>query len=369
VTQVVPFLNARVQGLYKLGRDGIIPTSRVIYNGVTGKPIDGTDAQKAQQFSVVTGAVVLASMMLYMAFKDDDEFKKREQWDRDNFWWIKLPGMDSALRVPKPFEIGAFGTLAERLTEQMIDKGAEGRVFEQSMKRMLTDTFAINPMPQVFKPLVDLYANKDSFTGAPIETAGMERLSKAERIATNTSPLAIALSKVANVFLPESMEASPVQADYAVKAYLGWLGATIAGTSHYAMMPFSKGAYPDQNWTETMSMGFIKTLPAAQSGYVTSFYENMKLMSQAYADMRHYAEIGESDKVQKLIEEKGDEIAMAKFYDKTSKDMAKIRQAINVIQADTTMTGSQKRQEIDRMKILIGELAKQAEDARKSLRK
>ncbi len=369
VTQVVPFLNARVQGLYKLGRDGIIPTSRVIYNGLTGKEITGTDKQRAQQFSVVAGATVLASMMLYMAFKDDDEFKKREQWDRDNFWWIKLPGMDSALRVPKPFEIGAFGTLAERLTEQMIDKGAEGRVFEQSLKRMLTDTFAINPMPQVFKPLVDLYANKDSFTGAPIETAGMERLSKAERIATNTSPLAIALSKVANVFLPESMEASPVQADYAIKAYLGWMGATIAGTSHYAMMPFSKGAYPDQNWTETMSMGFIKTLPAAQSGYVTSFYENMKLISQAYADMRHYAEIGESDKVQKLIEEKGDEIAMAKFYDKTSKDMAKIRQAINVIQADTTMTGSQKRQEIDRMKILIGELAKQAEDARKSLRK
>lgn len=369
VTQVVPFLNARVQGLYKLGRDGIIPTSRVIYNTVTGKPIEDSDAKRAQQFSIVSGAVVLASVMLYMAFKDDDEFKKREQWDRDNFWWIKLPGMDSALRVPKPFEIGAFGTLAERLVEQMADKGAEGRVFEQSLKRMLTDTFAINPMPQVFKPLVDLYANKDSFTGAPIETAGMERLSKAERIASNTSPLAIALSKVTNVFLPESMEASPVQADYAIKAYFGWLGATIAGTSHYAMMPFSKGAYPDHNWTETMSMGFIKTLPATQSGYVTSFYENMKLMSQAYADMRHYAEIGESEKVQKLLEEKGDQIGLAKFYDQTSKDMAKIRQVINFIQTDKTMTGSQKRQEIDRLKMLIGELAKQAEDVRKSMRK
>jgi hypothetical protein len=54
------------------------------------------------------GAVALASLMLYMAFKDDDEFKKREQWDRDNFWWFKLPGMDSAIRVPKPFEIGAL---------------------------------------------------------------------------------------------------------------------------------------------------------------------------------------------------------------------------------------------------------------------
>ena len=369
VTQVVPFLNARIQGLYKLGRDGIVPTGRVLYNSVTGEESDATDKQKAQQFSVVSSAVVLASLMLYLAFKDDEDFKKREQWDRDNFWWFKLPGMGAAVRIPKPFEIGAFGTLAERTAEQIFDKDAEGRVFEQSLKRMLTDTFAINPMPQMFKPLVDLYANKDSFTGAPIETAGMERLSKAERIATGTSPLAIALSKVSNVFLPESMETSPVQADYAIKAYFGWLGATISATSHYAVMPFAKGAYPDHNWTDTISMGFVKTLPSTQSGYVTAFYENMKIIEQSYADMRHYSEIGESAKVQQIIEEQGDKIAMAKFYDKTSKDMSKVRQVINFIQSDQTMSGAAKREEIDRLKILIGELAKQAEDVRKSMRK
>ena len=368
VTQVIPFLNARIQGLYKLGRDGIIPTSRVLYNSVTGKPLDLTDKQKAQQFSIVSGAVVLASLMLYMAFKDDDEFKKREQWDRDNFWWFRLPGMEAAIRIPKPFEIGAMGTFAERIAEQMFDEGAEGRVFEQSMKRMLTDTFAINPIPQMIKPLVDLYANKDSFTGAPIETAGMERLSKAERVAINTSPLAKALSQVANVFLPEATEVSPVQTDYAIKAYLGWMGATISATSHYAVMPFSKSAYPDHNWTDTMSLGLVRTLPANQSGYVTSFYENMKTIEQAYADMRHYAELGQAEKVQQILEEKGDKIQLAKFYDKTSKDMAKVRQAIQVIQRDETMDGAQKREEIDRLKQLIGDLAKQAEDVRKSLR-
>jgi hypothetical protein len=369
VTQVVPFLNARVQGLYKLGRDGIIPTSRVIYNSVTGKPIEGTDKQRAQQFSVVTGAVVLASIMLYMAFKDDDEFKKREQWDRDNFWWFKLPGMDSAMRVPKPFEIGAFGTLAERLTEQMIDKGAEGKAFEQSMKRMLTDTFAINPIPQMIKPLVDLYANKDSFTGAPIETAGMERLSKEQRIAEKTSPLAIALSKVSNVFLPESTEISPVQTDYAIKAYLGWLGGTISWSSHYAVQPFSKSAYPDNDWKETFSMGFIKSLPATQSKYVTAFYENNKEISQAYADMRHFAQLGEADKVQEILKEKGDKIAMAKFYDNASKDMAKVRQAIQAIRNDEQMSGAQKKEEIDRLKVLIGEIARQMEEARLAVKK
>jgi len=367
VTQVVPFLNARVQGLYKLGRDGLNPTVRVIYNSVTGKPIELTDKQKAQQFSTVMTAVALASLMLYMAFKDDEEFKKREEWDRDNFWWFRLPGMETAIRVPKPFEIGAFGTIAERTAEQIMDKSAEGKTFEKSLKRMLTDTFAINPVPQMIRPLIDLYANKDSFTGAPIETAGMERLSKEQRIAEKTSPLAIALSKVTNVFLPESAEVSPVQTDYAIKSYFGWLGGTASATSHYAVMPFSKSAYPDQNWAETMSLGFVKSLPTSQSKYVTAFYENNKEISQAYADMRHYAEIGETEKAQKIMQEKGDQIAMAKFYDKASKDMSKVRQVILHIRADENMSGAQKKEEIDRLKILIGQIAEQMEDARKAL--
>jgi hypothetical protein len=371
VTQVVPFLNARVQGLYKLGRDGLIPTSRVIYNTVTGKPDESTksDKKRAEQFGIVMGAVALASLMLYMAFKDDEEFKKREQWDRDNFWWFKLPGMEAAFRVPKPFEIGALGTVAERVAEQIMDQGVEGKIFGQSLSRMMTDTFAINPTPQMFKPLIDLYSNKDSFTGAPIETAGMERLSKAERIADRTSPLAIGLSKVSNVFLPESMEVSPVQTDYTIKAYLGWLGGTISATSHYAVQPFSKSAYPDANWTETMSMGFIKSLPATQSKYVTAFYENNKEISQAYADMRHFAQLGQADKVQEILQEKGDKIAMAKFYDNASKDMSKMRQAIQAIRNDKEMTGAQKKEEIDRMKIIIGEIAKQMEDARIMVKK
>ena len=139
--------------------------------------------------------------------------------------------------------------------------------------RSLTDTFAVNS-PQIVKPLIDLYANKDSFTGAPIETAGMERLSKEMRIAEKTSPLAIALSQTSNVFLPESAEMSPVQMDYAIKAFFGWAGGTAAWISNYAVMPFSKSAYPDNDWKETLSMGFIKSLPATQSKYVTAFYEN-----------------------------------------------------------------------------------------------
>jgi hypothetical protein len=362
-TQVIPFLNARVQGLYKLGRDGLIPTARLIYNTKTGKPIDATDRQKAVQFSIVMSAVALASMSLYMIFKDDEEFKKREQWDRDNFWWIRIPGMEKALRIPKPFEIGAFGTMAERTLEQILDKDVEGRVFGESVKRMFVDTFAINH-PQFYRPLLDLYANKDSFTGAPIETRGMEELSKAQRMTDKTSPLAIGVSRLQNVFVPESLEVSPVQTEYAIKAYFGWLGGTAEFVSHYAMMPFSKGTAPNQDYSEIASMGFVKSLPATQSKYMTSFYQNSKEISQAYADMRHYAEIGEMEKVDKIIAEKGDLIALNKSYDRAAKQMSKVRKAISAIRADEDMSGSDKKEEIDRLKTINNEIAESVERTR-----
>jgi hypothetical protein len=367
VTQTVPFMNARVQGLYKLGRDGVTPTARVLYNTITGKPIEQTDKQKAEAFGYTTLAVAGASMALYMIFKDDDDYKKRDEWDRDNFWWFKLPGMDFAFRVPKPFEIGAFGTMAERTLEQIIDQEAEGKQFADSIKRMLGDTFALNPVPQMFKPVLDLYANKDSFTGSPIESAGMERLSKQERAADTTSPLAIALGGMTAI-LGEKGELSPVQVDYAIKAYFGWLGSTAAVTSHYAVMPFREGEYPDAKWLDRTSLGLIKSLPSNQSRYATAFYENNRQISQAFADMRHYAESNQTDKVMEILEEKGDKIALAKMYDQTSKKMAAVRKQIREVNANEGLSGSDKREEIDRLKELIGMYAEQAESVRKSMK-
>ena len=372
LSQIVPFLNARLQGLYKLGRDGINPTVRVFYNTATGKPIIQDDIQKAKSFSTVAGAVTLASMALYMAFKDDEDFKKREQWDRDFFWWFKIPGTNEVFRIPKPFEFGSFGTLAERSLEQIVDKGVEGKVFGDSIQRMVFQTFSMNPTPQFFKPLVDVYANKDSFTNAPIETAGMERLSKQERVSNDTSAIAKALGGVSHVFAPiAGTELSPVQIDYMIRGYMGWLGGTIETTSQYAMMPFNDGVYPDADWTKRMSLGFVQKLPATQSTYVTDFYQNNQRISESYADMRHYAELGQSEKVKEILTEKKDDIALAKLYDKTAKDIASIRkQKLQIANPQNrSMTGEQKQQEIQRLDLLISQVAQHAEEIRKSLKK
>jgi hypothetical protein len=313
-------------------------------------------------------------MALYLAFKDDEDFKKREQWDRDYFWWFKVPGTDIAFRIPKPFEIGAIATLAERTLEQIVDDSAESKMFTESLGKMVWQTFSLNPTPQFFKPLIDIYANKESFTNAPIETAGMERLSKQERKTDQTSPLAIALGGVSNALsnvLGKESEMSPAQIDYLIRDYLGWFGGTIQVSSQYAMMPFNNGVYADADWTKRLSLGFVQDLPAVQSTYVTQFYHNNQLIQQAYADMRHYAELGESERVKEILEEKGDLIRLQSLYDQKTKVMANIRkQLLRVSDPNNdSMTGAEKKEEIERLKSLISDQAKQAEDIRKNFKK
>jgi hypothetical protein len=372
VSQLVPFFNARLQGLYKLGRDGITPTYRVLYNMSTGQEIDATDKKKAMIFGTVTSSVMLASMLLYMQFKDDEDFKRREDWDRDNFWWFKING--TIFRIPKPFEIGAAGTIAERTLEQIYDDSVEGKVFGKRLQAMLTDTFAMNPVPQAFKPLIDLYANKDSFTGAPIESAGMERLSKQERFTDNTSALAKALGGISQAgarvltFSSDAEGISPVQVDYAIKAYLGWAGSMAASISDKAVQPWSDVEKPTKPVIDTLAMGFVKTVPETQSKWVTQFYDTNKLVNQAFADMKRYAELGESEKVAKILEEKGDLIRLQKLYDKTSKQLAEYRKYSQMIAKDKSMSGEEKELEIRRVRLLISDATKNVEQLRVSLK-
>ena len=103
-----------------------------------------------------------------------DDWKKREEWDRNGYWWFKFG--DTAFRIPKPFEIGAMATLAERSWELAFDEEMTGKRFRKQVQTLLADNLSMNPIPQMIKPVIDVYANKDSFTGRPIETMDMERL-------------------------------------------------------------------------------------------------------------------------------------------------------------------------------------------------
>jgi hypothetical protein len=373
LSQIVPYFNARLQGMYKLGRDGLDPVVQVL-----GGEADASTRQKAAKFSTVLGAVTLMGVALYLINSDDEEYKKLEEWQRDSFFWIKIPGTDNKwLRIPKPFEMGAFATVAERITEQMVDDKVEGKVFAQRLKHVLLENLAMNPIPQVIKPLYEISANKDGFTGRAIESQGMERLSKENRVNQGTSDLAIGLNKVNGMFASametltggsvkaDDVQFSPIQIDYLIRGYLGWLGSAILTTSNAATAPLKDGESSRfQRIDDFLVVGnYVKTLPQDQSKYITSFYENAKIAATVTADYQNFIKLGQIDKATDLAEDKGDLIALNKLYSKASNTMSKLSQQIKLIEDDTEMPGDVKRAEITKIQQLRIDYAKQIEES------
>lgn len=326
---VVPFLNARAQGLYKLGRAAKEDPRRMGY---------------------MVGAVSLASIALLLAYQDDDDWKAREDWDRDGFWWIKIG--ETAYRIPKPFELGAMGTIAERSVELLIDDEMTGARFAERMKQMVTGTFAINPVPQMFKPMLDLYANKDSFTGRQIETLGMERLSKPERYGPNTSAMARALGAAGDY-----TGISPVQVDHMVRAYFGWLGVQAATAVDVITSPLDSSIKPASK-LEDWSGGFVKDLPAAPSRYLEQFYEQAKKTSEAMADLKRARESGDLEKAAEIMEDRASDIAKYRLYQRAERQIGELNKRIRVIRYSTKIDSEDKRTRLDELVAQRNSLAK-----------
>lgn len=338
LTAVVPFLNARVQGLYRLGR------------GAKEDP---------RRFGYVVGATALASIALMLAYGDDDDWKAREDWDRDAFWWFKIG--DVAYRIPKPFEIGAMGTIAERSVELVTSDEMTGERFAERMKQMLLGTFAANPIPQMFKPMIDLYANKDSFTGREIESMAMERLSKPERYGPNTSALARVLGSAGDI-----TNVSPIQVDHLIRAYFGWLGVQATVLSDVAASPFGNDTKPALKLDDFMG-GFVKQLPVAQSRYVEDFYRQARVVSQAAADLKRARESGDFDRAAELAKDNESELATKGLYAAASRRMSDINKRIRAVRASTSLSAEEKRARIDALTADRNALAKSVNTRARSL--
>lgn len=343
LTQVVPFMNARLQGLYKLGR--------------------ATKQDVVRMGSVIT-AVSLASIALLLEYEDDEDWKKREPWDRDNYWWFKIGGM--AFRIPRPFEIGAIGSIAERTVELAINDEFTGAQFGQVVRDIVLNQLAMNPTPQLIKPMMDLYANKDSFTGRPIESAGMERLRKEDRVTERTSEVAKVLGSLG---LPDPSQLvmgrwntlSPVQIDALVRGYFSWLGVAATTVLDYGIRPaINSSDRPDMKLRDVFVLGnFAETLPANQSRYVTQLYQQAVAIEQAYASYNDARKRGDLELAAEIKEDEADKLRKHHLVEKAKRRLSDINRAIKVIES-SAMAGSEKRLRIDALNQLQHEVARGA---------
>ncbi len=330
--ETVPFLGARMQGLQRLSKAAI---------------------ERPGSFIVKGGVIALASVLLYLLNRDDDRYKELEEWDKDTYFhfWV---GKEH-FRLPKPFEVGVlFGTIPERLTELLIEKQHDGKLFAARLLQSVTQTFAIG-LPQLISEPVQQWANRDSFTGRQIVGQRIEGLKPEDQKEPWTGATAVEVGNILGV--------SPKRIEHAVEGYFGTLGTYVLGASDIVMRRMLD--YPAQPTTKLEEWPVVKSFyrgdePPKNTKYLTEFYDLLKEVDETYNSIQEARKTGDWDRVLELRDENTELLRTRSMMEGSRDQLSAINRRTRRILYDKDMTGDEKREELDELTAKKNSVAKRA---------
>ncbi|MBW5855909.1 LPD38 domain-containing protein [Yersinia enterocolitica] len=332
LSDMLPFFNARMQGLSKLGR-GIKENPREVLK---------------------RGGMITAASLALMALNwDDKRYEELQDWDKDTYWHVWIG--DQHIRFPKPFEFGAiFGTLPERFIRALGGKDT-GAKFGKLVAHNFMETMAFNPIPQVAMPIAEAYVNYDFFKGGPIENMADSNLMAGARYSDQTSLLMREVGEATNM--------SPKMLDHIVMGYTGSLGSYVMGATNLLMRNLK-----DYGETPTMrldEMPVIKSFfrgsePAKSTQFTEDFYRMMTEANQINSTINSFRKQGRGDDASELIEENRGKLSQRQGLTATQKQVKALNAQIEMMRRDRILTADQKREKIDRLMATRNKLVQQA---------
>ncbi len=332
LSDMLPFFNARMQGLSKLGRAIKENPREVLKRG---------------------GMITAASLALMALNWDDKRYEELQDWDKDTYWhaWIG----DQHIRFPKPFEIGLmFGTLPERFVRALGGKDT-GAKFGKLVAHNFMETMAFNPIPQVAMPIAEAYVNYDFFKGGPIENMADSNLMAGARYNDQTSLLMREIGEATNM--------SPKMLDHIVMGYTGSLGSYVMGATNLLMRNLKDyGETPAMRLDE---MPVIKSFfrgsdPAKSTQFTEDFYRMMTEANQINSTINSFRKQGRGDDANELIEENRGKLSQRQGLTATQKQVKALNAQIEMMRRDRILTADQKREKIDRLMANRNKLVQQA---------
>ena len=335
------FFNARLQGMYKLGRSGVIP----------GTGLKRKNVNKAL-------GIALFSIILFLLNKDDERYEETEDWDKDMFWSFLLPF--GRVTIPKPFEIGAlYATIPERAAAALLGEDKPSKLFERMLWN-LTQALGIQPLPTILMPLFELMINRSMFTDRDIHNLADEGLPTELRYSNNTSETAKLISKAFSP-LPDSAQPSPKQIEHLVRGYFGVIGL-------WVMMTLDVGARaatgaPTRPSTDfdrlPLVRSFVKQGPAFWTKYGTRFYEMYREADKLHRAVNKLDREGKDAAVDRMIDKHADQLDELRNLRLAKTELSDIREEMEWI-AQSDMTPRVKRYEINELLVLRNKIVKEA---------
>ena len=351
LTAAVPFLNARIQGLDLLYRAGIRPFFDE----------NATDAQmaRAKTFWVRGMTIMALSAMYWAAVSDDDDWKKQEQETRDNYWILPEAG----IKIPIPFEIGVmFKVIPERILEYSFGDDT-GKDFLTSMKRQLVSTFAFNPIPQTFLPIVESATNHSFFTQRPIISQGMEGVAAEYQAMPTTSRAAIGLADGFNAImdgLPPSVKkefaVSPIKLEHLIQGYTGSMGTYALQLLDYIIGSNSEIPSAETRFERMPVIRRFLVDPQAR-GQVTAYYDLKNATDEVVRTSNYLERTANYEDLSRFMSDNYKMLANKGYISDLEKTMKEFREMKVMIQS-SRMSRESKRSALDSIEKMELQLTK-----------
>ncbi|MGY3959601.1 LPD38 domain-containing protein [Aeromonas popoffii] len=328
---VLPFFNARLQGLGKLTRE------------LRDNP---------REIAKRAGMITAMSLGLLAANWDDERYEALPDWDKDTNWHFFIG--DQHFRIPKPFEIGVmFGTIPERMVRALGDKDT-GAQFGKAVARAVGDTFALNPTPQLVKPMVEAAFNYDSFRGGPIDGPQDMAVRAEARYNEQTSLLMRELGELSGF--------SPKQLEHLLIGYTGTLGSYVMAAADGLIRASRPGESASWRGDEIplVKAVYRGTGPAKSTQHMEEFYRMLNEVNQLKRTVDQYRKEGMSEKANELLEEQGGLLKTRRSLSRTQQQVRVVRNKIELLQRDKTLAAAEKRLRIDALLSRRNDLVYQA---------
>jgi diguanylate cyclase (GGDEF)-like protein len=313
--QTVPFMNARLQGLYRLGR------------GAVENPIG---------FTAKGMLVGLAGLSVYLMFKDDERYKELETWDRQAYfhWWIG----DVHYRLPKPFEVGAiFNTIPELMFDYANSKETDaGRVLMREFGHMVGETFNMNPIPQTVAPLIESGINYSFFRQSPIVSHYEKQRLPPDQYRYRTSPFFIELAKrlPSNLDTANGKIRSPLHLQNLFMGYTGTIGRYMLQSADYLTTRALDYPLPPAMETQDYPVygRFVRgDEPARRTKYEGEVYKLLDKTTAIQGSLRFHEKLGNVEQYVKTHTEYEPYIRAASTLEKVRDDIQDVNKAIQAI--------------------------------------
>jgi hypothetical protein len=336
---LIPFFNAQIVGL------------DVLYKALTGKATM-QEKLRVKQKLIKRGFVMAGMTIAYAGMMGDDEaYENATPQQRYGNWFVRLPGIAEPLRVPIPFEIGfAFKALPEALYHMSKDdpKSKQAVAGLKSLAANSVPGLSSYFIPQAMKPALELALNKSVFTGQPIVSDKLARMTPEMQFDERTSSLA--------KFLGETVGVSPKQVDHLVNGYFATLGISLLRLPDFV---FGGTAVP-QPTARVSDYPIIGGLfqPKDAGGILQLAFQEAKANEQAMATFKALAE-ADPAKARAFLTQYVGQIAMASMAGTLRQNVGEINAAEAAVRASPNMSPEQKRETLDRLRQIELALARQ----------